>query len=145
MAVRTNKTVVVGAANTYSKQESRYNEQLIDSPETDTSPRGNSCVPCWHQARCELLSQTNHGMQAANDMLRDLISQFDQLQLAEMDVITKSVHASMYLGGGHYKGPVIDLKLMAMLHAIDLLEGRTQLDVDEIMGTVAPSAAPTTL
>ena len=108
-------TILVGTANTYSSFEDAANSKAILHPEQLPEDRRTECESCWHEARCEEFSQTIAGMAAANNMLAATIAQFDKLQLVRMDSVTKGQSVDQYIGGGHYKGPVLDQKLHAML------------------------------
>ena len=117
-AVRLKITILVGAGNVYSAKEDSTNRAVIAQPELLPSPRNESCIVCWHQIRCERFSQTIQGMSEANKMLADVISQFGALRLLHMGQLTQQQPADLYLGGGHFKGPVVDQKLAVLVDAV---------------------------
>jgi hypothetical protein len=147
-AVRLNVTILVGSGNMYSAVEDKVNQANIENPELLPSPRNESCVPCWHKQRCEVFSQTIHGMTAANRVLSDMIGQFGALTLLRMDQITQQQPTDLYLGGGHFKGPVVDQKLAALVAAVwtgtlqlqmpkPEITKLTDIVITEIMGELA--------
>ena len=114
-AVQLDISALVATSNTYFSFEDATNSKAIQHPDQASGQPGNRCESCWHEARCEEFSQTIAGMAAANNMLAAAIAQFDKLQLVRMDSVTEGQSVDQYIGGGHYKGPVLDQKLHAML------------------------------
>lgn len=112
-----NCTVLVGTGNMYSDNESVQTQREIAQPERLPAPRNASCVSCWHKLRCEEFSQTIQGMDNANGLLADFIAKFPRLKLLRMDEITRRQPVELYLGGGHYKGLVLDQKLEEIARA----------------------------
>ena len=127
-AAQLNMIVFVGTANTYSDLDDKANSKLIEQPEAILDQeRKMACTSCWHQPRCEEFSQTHQGMAAANQIVIDTIEDFAHLRILRMDQATAGQPIEMYLGGAHYKGPVVDRKLELLLSAAMLENARLDL------------------
>ena len=130
LAIHSNTTILVGTANMCSASEGAATSALINSPDQVNPRARKDCAGCWagaHRQRCHRYSYTMDGLKAINDLAVEMAErEFDRLHIVRMDKITGWIQdmtgASLYWGAGHYKGPVIDLKLSAMLCAVP--EGR---------------------
>ena len=127
MALQTNMTILLGTANTMSTLEGETVLDLINNPDKVDVQIREACKACFtgaHKSECRKYSYTPAGMWKLNHLSVELAKRFDRLHVVRMDEITGWVQnmtgTSLYWGAGHYKGPVIDLKLSAMLCAVPL-------------------------
>ena len=84
-------------------------------------------------------SSTNAGLEAANRILSEAISQFDRLQILHVDRHMVDQPPELYVGRGHFSGAALDSQLSALLALANSQPSAAPSSVPTVLPTGAPS------